>query len=128
MGMAGTVPVSPWLKAASPHVFQTQTGKILTRPPPRASLTPWTSTRCCGRHSAACRGSGRRGGAPAPTFILKYKRQKKYGEREREMGFLRKRKRKKRNLFYNQYLRRTGHLPLTGGALVSGSPRLAPAM
>ena len=47
---------------------------------------------------------------------------------EREMGFLRKRKRKKRNLFYNQYLRRTGHLPSTGGAQASGSPRLAPAM
>lgn len=124
--MVRTVPVSPWLKAASPRVFQTQTERISTQPLSRVNSTPWTSTRCCGRHNVACGGSSRRGGAPAPTFILKYKRQKKYGEKE--MGFLRKRKRKKRNLFYNQYLRRTGHLPSTGGAQESGSPRLALAM
>lgn len=93
MGMAGTVPVSPWLKAASPRVFQTQTGRISTQPPSRASLTLWTSTRCCGRHSAACGGSGRQGGAPASTFILKYKRQKKYGERD---GVFKKKKKEKK--------------------------------
>lgn len=110
------------LKTTSPHLFQIQTVRILTQLPSRASLTPWTLTLCCGRHSAACGGSGRQGGAPAPTFILKYKRQKKNGERDEIFNKMKKEK----NLFYNQYLRRMGHWPSTGAVQASGSPGLAP--
>lgn len=105
------------LKTGSSHLFQIQTVRILTQLLSRASLTPWTLTLCCGRHSAACEGSGRQGGAPAPTFILKYKRQKKYGERDEIFNKMKKEK----NLFYNQYLRRMGHWPSIGAVQASGS-------
>lgn len=121
------LPASPRLRVGSPRVLQTQTGRISTRPPSRANSTPWTSTRCCGRHSAASAGSGRHGGAPAPRFCTQKKKQKtKKVERERDEVF--KKKKKEKNLFYNQYLRRTGRVHSIRGSQAGGSPWLAPAI